>query len=389
MALCAADLSATNLAPSVASNQVPKTGTVIPNRIFVGGIATQTTDLQLKEFFSAYGAVKDTKIICDRAGVSKGYGFVTFETQEDAEKIITKESENLVFKDRKLNIGPAVRKQQTYARLIDGFPPASGAHPMFVTSPYAYATTGGLTVMPPEAYQQALQQQVQPQVGAAGYPNVIIPTAQVPTLYMPQTAAFPYSSPVQTQVGAALPCQNPSQPWLPANCYQPPVPVSAAGLYQDVCSTISTNPGITTQYVEMTDGAIQESVSDPDTRNYPVATSAEGIQLNTCQSINNLMSVQPGRVMQQSHGYHASTSVSPQPPPVKRLATAPTHFPVSCFNTPLNGSYKPAVLQAARAPAGIAYMHHGLGGKYEQEVRLAASIAPPTPPATPAAASTI
>jgi len=101
------------------------------------------------------------------------------------------------------------------------------------------------------------------------------------------------------------------------------------------------------------------------------------------------MSVQPGRVMQQSHGYHASTSVSPQPPPVKRLATAPTHFPVSCFNTPLNGSYKPAVLQAARAPAGIAYMHHGLGGKYEQEVRLAASIAPPTPPATPAAASTI
>jgi len=39
--LCAADLSATNLAPSVASNQVPKTGTVIPNRIFVGGIATQ------------------------------------------------------------------------------------------------------------------------------------------------------------------------------------------------------------------------------------------------------------------------------------------------------------------------------------------------------------
>lgn len=38
--------------------------------------------------------------------------------------------------------------------------------------------------------------------------------------------------------------------------------MSAAGLYQDVCSTISTNPGITTQYVEMTDGAIQESVSD-------------------------------------------------------------------------------------------------------------------------------
>lgn len=41
------------------------------------------------------------------------YGFVTFETQEDAEKIISKESQNLIFKDRKLNIGPAVRKQVT------------------------------------------------------------------------------------------------------------------------------------------------------------------------------------------------------------------------------------------------------------------------------------
>ena len=32
----------------------------------------QTTDQELKVFFSSYGAVKDTKIICDRAGVSKG-----------------------------------------------------------------------------------------------------------------------------------------------------------------------------------------------------------------------------------------------------------------------------------------------------------------------------
>ena len=45
------------------------------------------------------------------SGVFCRYGFVTFETQEDAEKIIKKDSENLIFKDRKLNIGPAVRKQ--------------------------------------------------------------------------------------------------------------------------------------------------------------------------------------------------------------------------------------------------------------------------------------
>ncbi|KAK3108912.1 hypothetical protein FSP39_018516 [Pinctada imbricata] len=95
-----------------AGTQAPKYGTLVPNRVFVGGIAANTTEQELKQFFTGYGAVKDTKIIVDRAGVSKGYGFVTFESQEDADKIIKNEADNLVFKDRKLNIGPAIRKQQ-------------------------------------------------------------------------------------------------------------------------------------------------------------------------------------------------------------------------------------------------------------------------------------
>lgn len=37
--------------------------------------------------FSAYGNVKSTKIIVDRAGVSKGYGFVTFETEQEAQRL--------------------------------------------------------------------------------------------------------------------------------------------------------------------------------------------------------------------------------------------------------------------------------------------------------------
>lgn len=41
----------------------------------------------------------------------RSYGFVTFESQEVAEKIIKNESETLIFKDRKLNIGHAIRKQ--------------------------------------------------------------------------------------------------------------------------------------------------------------------------------------------------------------------------------------------------------------------------------------
>ncbi|XP_076361168.1 uncharacterized protein LOC143252636 isoform X3 [Tachypleus tridentatus] len=94
----------------VSGLNAPKFGTLIPNRIFVGGISPSTTEAELHALFSKYGNVKATKIIADRAGVSKGYGFVTFETEEEAKRIQA-ESENLVLKDRKLNIAPAIKKQ--------------------------------------------------------------------------------------------------------------------------------------------------------------------------------------------------------------------------------------------------------------------------------------
>nr|AIU39883.1 Boule [Acipenser sinensis] len=126
----------------------PRYGTVIPNRIFVGGIDFKTNENDLRKFFSHYGVVNEVKIVNDRAGVSKGYGFVTFETQDDAQKIL-QEADKLFFRDKKLNVGPAIRKQQVgipYA----GFPfsgsspsvtPPSPATMYFTTStgyPYTY-----------------------------------------------------------------------------------------------------------------------------------------------------------------------------------------------------------------------------------------------------------
>jgi len=35
-------------------------------------VIEQTTEAELKQFFTTYGPVKDCKIILDRAGVSKG-----------------------------------------------------------------------------------------------------------------------------------------------------------------------------------------------------------------------------------------------------------------------------------------------------------------------------
>ncbi|VDO04073.1 unnamed protein product [Rodentolepis nana] len=99
--------------PSSVSNiVVPKIGTIIPNRIFVGGISSTTTEDDLRKFFEKYGHVKDVKIIFDHSILSKGnYGFITFENQEIAEWLIKHEGESLIFNNRKLNIGHAIRKQ--------------------------------------------------------------------------------------------------------------------------------------------------------------------------------------------------------------------------------------------------------------------------------------
>ncbi|XP_041365107.1 protein boule-like isoform X2 [Gigantopelta aegis] len=157
--------SATPSDNTLSGTHAPKYGTVIPNRIFVGGIAANvnsaTTEAELKQFFSAYGAVKDTKIIADRAGVSKGYGFVTFENQEDAERIIKKESDNLVFKDRKLNIGPAIRKQ-VLPRSFD--PNISQGGVMFTNgTPYTYQNGMAIFHSPEGGYPIPQPQQATPQ----------------------------------------------------------------------------------------------------------------------------------------------------------------------------------------------------------------------------------
>ncbi|CAH3121203.1 unnamed protein product, partial [Porites lobata] len=107
----------------------------IPYRIFVGGIAFNTTKEELKEFFSRYGAVRDSKIIRDAEGLSKGYGFVTFFREEDAKKVMSMVSllvlrvclmmkkqvfttlfvlffkGTIFFKEKRLNISEAYRKQ--------------------------------------------------------------------------------------------------------------------------------------------------------------------------------------------------------------------------------------------------------------------------------------
>jgi RNA recognition motif-containing protein len=56
-------------------------------KLFIGNIEWGTTEDELKELFGKYGEVEEGVIIRDRmSGRSKGFGFITFVNEEDADK---------------------------------------------------------------------------------------------------------------------------------------------------------------------------------------------------------------------------------------------------------------------------------------------------------------
>ncbi|KAL2461982.1 Nuclear cap-binding protein complex [Abeliophyllum distichum] len=59
------------------------------SKLFIGGLSYSTDDSGLREAFSKYGEVADVRVIVDRdTGRSRGFGFVTFSTVEDASAAI-------------------------------------------------------------------------------------------------------------------------------------------------------------------------------------------------------------------------------------------------------------------------------------------------------------
>ncbi len=50
------------------------------NKVFVGGLNRNTTSDALKNYFAAFGSVKDASVVIDRtSGKSRGFGFCLFD----------------------------------------------------------------------------------------------------------------------------------------------------------------------------------------------------------------------------------------------------------------------------------------------------------------------
>jgi cold-inducible RNA-binding protein len=76
-------------------------------RIYVGNLAYDVTEDELKEQFTGYGEVTSVSIPIDRdSGRSRGYGFVDMPSQEQGEAAILALN-GKSYKDRKLTVNEA------------------------------------------------------------------------------------------------------------------------------------------------------------------------------------------------------------------------------------------------------------------------------------------
>ncbi|KAG9129441.1 hypothetical protein Leryth_026946 [Lithospermum erythrorhizon] len=65
-------------------------GIIRTKKIFVGGIPLSLTEDDLRDYFSSYGNIVEHQIMIDRnTGRPRGFGFVTFETEDSVERIFS------------------------------------------------------------------------------------------------------------------------------------------------------------------------------------------------------------------------------------------------------------------------------------------------------------
>ena len=84
------------------------------NQLFVGNLAFSTTKEELEAAFSVYGPVLEVKIPMDRdTGRVRGFAFVTFETQQSAEKALALDGTDLNGRSIRVNVAEAKKSGGT------------------------------------------------------------------------------------------------------------------------------------------------------------------------------------------------------------------------------------------------------------------------------------
>jgi RNA recognition motif-containing protein len=75
------------------------------NKLYVGNLPYTVDEAQLRDLFSQYGEIEDLALIMDRdTGRPKGFAFITFGTQQAAEKALAQNGKDVGGRPLKVNI---------------------------------------------------------------------------------------------------------------------------------------------------------------------------------------------------------------------------------------------------------------------------------------------
>lgn len=85
-------------------------------KLFVGGLSFNTTDEGLHQAFGTFGTIVEAKIITDRdSGRSRGFGFVSFSEEDDAERAL-QQMNGTELDSRTIRVDHATERQRDGGR---------------------------------------------------------------------------------------------------------------------------------------------------------------------------------------------------------------------------------------------------------------------------------
>jgi cold-inducible RNA-binding protein len=98
-------------------------------KLFVGNLSYDTTDKDLREFFSAVGKCVSASVLMDRTtGRSRGFGFVEMESEDEAQRAISQLNDK-ELQGRRISVSEARERTGSPPVRSPGFSRPFGSEP--------------------------------------------------------------------------------------------------------------------------------------------------------------------------------------------------------------------------------------------------------------------